>query len=492
MALRILFVAAEYRPLLKVGGLADVIEALPDALVGLGHDVRVLLPRIRGMPRGRRIARLPGIGALREASAAPHLKVWMLDTPALGRRSGIYGDADGAPYPDDAACFADLCRAAVALADDACGLRWRADVVHCHEWQTGLVPPLLQLARVPAASVFTIHNLAQRGLFPAAAAGALGLPAWLMHPDAMEFWGQFAFIKGGLQFADRLTAVSPRYAGEILTPDFGEGLDGALRTRADRLSGILNGLDDTLWNPRTDPLLHVHFSARAAQARRRGRAALLHEIGMRDADAEACTLLGHVGRLVPQKGIDLVLDALPALLQRPLRLVVLGRGEAAIEARLRAAALAHPGRIVARIGFDDALAHRIYAGADAFLMPSRFEPCGLSQLSAMRYGAVPVVNPVGGLADTVVDATPRHLDDGSATGFAMRSADTAGLLDAVDRALALHADAGAWPRLVRQAMERRFSWRDSARRYVEVYENARAARGEAYRHPPSMPLRQRG
>lgn len=485
MALRILFVAAEYRPLLKVGGLADVIEALPDALVKLGHDLRVLLPRIRGMPQGRRIARLPGIGVLREAAAAPRFKVWMLDTPALRRRSGIYAEANGAPYADDAACFADLCRAAVAVADDACGLRWRADVVHCHEWQTGLVPPLLQLARVPAASVFTIHNLAQRGLFPARTVGELGLPAWLMHPDALEFWGQCAFIKGGLQFADRLTAVSPRYAGEILTPAFGEGLDGALRARRGRLVGILNGLDDALWNPRTDPLLRARFSARNLHARRQARIALLQELGVRDAQAETRMLLGFVGRLVPQKGIDLVLDALPALLQRPLCLIVLGSGEAATEARLRAAALAHPERLLLRIGFDEGLAHRVYAGIDAFLMPSRFEPCGLSQLSAMRYGAPPIVNPLGGLADTVADATPQRLADGSASGFAMRSADAAGLVEAVDRALALHADAGAWAQLVRQAMQRRFSWRESARRYVEVYAAALVARTEAYRRAPS-------
>ncbi|HEX7113405.1 MAG TPA: glycogen synthase GlgA [Mizugakiibacter sp.] len=490
MALRLLLVAAEYRPLLKVGGLADVIEALPDALVKLGHDVRVLLPRVRGMPQGRRCARLPGIGTLHEAVAAPRFKVWMLDAPALRRRSGIYADANGAPYADDAACFADLCRAAVALADDACGLRWRADVVHCHEWQTGLVPPLLQLARVPAASVFTIHNLAQRGLFPPRAVGELGLPAWLMHPDALEFWGQCAFIKGGLQFADRLTTVSPRYAKEILTPAFGEGLDGALRARGERLVGILNGLDEALWNPRTDPSLPAHFSSRTLRARQRARAALLQELGVREPRDEMRMLLGFVGRLVPQKGIDLVLDALPALLQRPLCLIVLGSGEAATEARLRAAALAQPDRLLVHIGFDEALAHRIYAGIDAFLMPSRFEPCGLSQLSAMRYGAPPIVNPVGGLVDTVVDATPQHLADGRASGFAMRSADAAGLVDAVDRALALRADTDAWMQLARQAMERRFSWRDSAKRYVEVYEAALAARTEAYRRAP--PLRDRG
>lgn len=478
--LKLLFVAAECAPLIKVGGLADVCAALPRTLAALGHDVRVLLPRLRGLPHGRPAARLARLGVVHELDAAPGLVYWLFDSPGWRTRDGVYRRGDGGAYPDDAERFAELAHAAVALADDAGGLDWRPDVVHCHEWHAALAPLLLQLARVPAASVLTIHNLAYQGLFPLETADALGLPGWVKHPEAAEFWGRLSFLKAGLSFADRVTTVSPGYAREILAPAFGEGLDGALRARPDGVAGILNGLDADLWNGNTDPHLAAPLPPGHPERKREAKAALARELGWPDDDAP---LAGVVSRMAAQKGLDLILDALPGLRARGLRLAVLGSGDRTLESRWAMAAHGHPGQVALRIGLDEGLAHRIYAASDLFLMPSRFEPCGLSQMSAMRYGALPVVNPVGGLADSVVDATPQALADGGATGFWMVGADAAGLLSAVDRALALRAEADAWPRLQRQAMARQFDWRESAKQYVAVYRAAMAARG-AWLYPP--------
>lgn len=479
--LKILFVTCEYAPLVKVGGLADVSAALPRALAALGHDVRVLLPRIHGLPRGRPVARLPG-GDAQAIEEAPRLAVWLLDTPGLRVRENPYARHDGQPHADDAARFAELARAAALIADDGCGLDWRPDVVHCQEWHAALTPLLLLLARIPAASVLTVHNLAYRGLFPLGTADALGLPGWVKHPDAAEFWGQLSFLKAGLVFADRVTTVSPGYAREMLTPAFGEGLDGVLRARGDGVAGILNGLDADLWDGNTDPHLAAPLPAGHPERKREAKAALFRELGWRaDAAALAAPLAGVVSRMTAQKGLDRVLDALPALLARGLRLAVLGSGDKALEARWRDAANRHPERIALRIGFDEGLAHRVYAGCDLFLMPSRFEPCGLSQMSAMRYGALPIVNPVGGLADSVTDASPQAIADGVASGFLMASPDAGGLVEALDRALRLWAQPMHWHGVQRLAMARRFDWRESARRYARVYRDALEARGRVLR-----------
>jgi starch synthase len=475
--LRVLFVSTEYAPLLKVGGLADVATALPHALAGLGVDVRVLLPRIQGMPAGRPMARWPDGTTLCRIDTGSGLEPWLLDSPAFQRRSGIYAAPDGRPYDDDPECFAALCRAATAIAADACGLGWQADIVHCNEWQTALVPLLLMQARAPAASVLTIHNLAHQGLFPLEVGARLGLPRWALQSEAAEFWGQLSFLKAGLVFADRLTTVSPGYAAEILTPAFGAGLDGVLHERAGALTGILNGLDEGAWNPHDDPLIQAHFSAERPERKRAAKRALLRELGWHDRDESAdAPLAAVIARLTPQKGIDLVLDALPDLLALGLRVVLLGSGDPALEQRWRTTAQRHPGQVAVRIGFDEPLAHHIYAGGDLLLMPSRFEPCGLAQMIAMRYGAIPVVNPVGGLADTVVDVDQHEMRGGSGNGFWMPSADVAGLLRACERALSLYAEPAQWRQLMRQAMRCRFSWRDSARDYLDVYRSALDAR----------------
>lgn len=470
MSLRILFVSTEYRPLLKVGGLADVSAELPAALAALGHDVRVLLPRIAGMPGGERVARVPGLGQVLEHRDGD-IRLWLLDSPGFRQRSRLYARDDGSPWPDDAERFDELCRVGALLSDDALGLGWRADVVQGNDWGCGLLPLHLILGRVPAASVFAIHNLAHQGLFPLGTGAQLGLPGWVQHPEALEFWGRLSFIKAGLNFADRLVTVSPRYAREIQTPALGEGLDGLLRRRASHLHGILNGIDRRCWDPHRDPALAARFGPGNLAGKARCKRALLDELGF-PADAADAPLAAVVSRLVHQKGIDLVLEALPQLLARGLRLVVLGSGEAGLHEALRAAAARHPDRVAVRFDFDDALARRIYAGSDLFLMPSRSEPCGLGQLIALRYGSVPVVHAVGGLADTVQESESGR----EGNGFRFDQATSPDLCRALDRALRAYSRPKAWQVLVQRALASRFDWKASARAYVDVYRRAIADR----------------
>jgi starch synthase len=479
---KVLFVASEVHPLIKTGGLADVGGSLPPALAALGCDVRVLMPGYRdakaaaGTLRSVGEIRLPrgGTATLLEGTLpGTGVTVWLVDyAPAYDRPGHPYLDARGQPWYDNAPRFALLCRAAAALALGNTAVAWRPDVVHCNDWQTGLTPALLALASARPASVFTIHNLAYQGVFPAGVFSALELPAPLWSADALEFYGQLSFIKGGLAFADRLTTVSPTYAREIQTPENGFGLDGLLKHRADRLSGIVNGIDVDVWDPAKDHYIPEQYSARTPARKQMNKAALQRLCGLpQQSDAP---VLGMVGRLVEQKGIDLVLDAWPMLAQQPLQLVVLGSGESAYEDTWRRLRERHPDRLAVRIGYDEALAHYIEAGADMFLMPSRFEPCGLNQMYSQRYGTIPIVRRVGGLADTVVDASPAALADGSATGIAFEPATPGALAQAVRRALALYADKSAWRGLMRNGMRQDFSWEQSARRYREVYALARS------------------
>lgn len=478
--MRILFVATEVHPYIKVGGLADVAAGLPTALAGLGHEVRVLVPttaaalkraRAQGattlataaadLPRGHRLLEAPLAGA--------RARVWLLDSAALRARSGTpYQDARGRAYPDDALRYDELARVAAGIAAGRITPAWRPDVVHCNEWHTGLVPVHLLLRRTPAACVFTVHNLGYQGLFSAATFATLGLPAWLWHPAALEFHGRMNFMKAGLVFSDRITAVSPGYAREILTPAFGAGLEGVVRQHRDRLSGILNGIDMDAWDPARDAALVTRFDARHLPARDPNRTALRRKSGLPESER---LLLGMVTRLVPQKGVDLVLAALPSLLKLPVDLVVLGSGDPTLEESLMAAARRHPDRIRVRLGHDETLARRIYAGCDAFLMPSRFEPCGLSQLYAMRYGALPVVHRTGGLADTVRDETAAR-----ANGFVFEAPSASALTRAVGRVVALHRRPTTWRRLMKSGMAEDRSWTLSAREYLKVYGLAQSSR----------------
>lgn len=476
--MRILFVASEVSPLMKTGGLGDAVAGLAAALHRRGHDVRVLMPAYADtLARSAAVTEvtsytpppeLQNSRLLALSPGAEEVPVWLLDAPGFSDRPGNpYTDDSGRPVTDNHLRFGALCRAAVAIAGGRALPGWQAELIHCHDWHAGLVPVYAMLERVPAATVFTVHNLGYHGRFPAAALQQLGLPPWLWHYSALEYHGDLSFIKGGLCFADQLTTVSPGYAGEILTPEYGEGLDGVLRARRDRLTGIVNGLDTVTWDPERDPCLDHHYSSARLAGKERCRQALCREFGLEEGQAP---LIAMVGRLTAQKGVDILLDALPSLMDEPLRLIVLGSGEHRYEQALREAALSRPGRMAVHMGYDEPLAHRLIAGTDMVLMPSRFEPCGLVQLQALRYGTVPVVRRTGGLADTVVDATTATVKAGSASGFCFEQASPGALVAGVRRAMNLYCDRDAWNALQRRGMEQDFSWTDSAGRYEHLYQ----------------------
>lgn len=480
---KILFVTSEAHPLVKTGGLADVSGSLPAALQGLGHDVRVVLPAYpAAMERAGRLELvalldLPGtthrVRVLEGRMPDTGVPVWLVDSPAHFDRAGNpYTGPDGHDWPDNAARFALFARAAVALATDRAGLQWRPDVVHCNDWQSGLVPPLLAREAERPATVFTIHNLAYQGLFPWNDFAALDLPGdlWSMH--AMEFHDHLSFIKGGLVFADWLTTVSPTYAREIQTAAFGERLEGVLAGRADRLTGILNGADYTTWDPAHDVYIPHRYTTDTLRHKCDDRTALQNRMGLPQTEGP---VIGMVGRLARQKGVDLVTDALPTLLKRDLQLVVLGSGDRLLETTLRQAARKHPKQVAVHIGYDEGLAHLVEAGSDMFLMPSRYEPCGLNQIYSLRYGTPPIVRRTGGLADTVVDATEAAVKDHTATGFLFGNATPEALLGAIDRALDLFTHPRRWRRLMTTGMAQDFSWSASAGHYLDVYARAATA-----------------
>jgi starch synthase len=396
---------------------------------------------------------------------------YLVDHPAFYDRPGnAYASPDGSEWPDNHRRFGLLGWVAAELARGA-DQRWRPDIVHGHDWHTALAPAYLA-ARPPAEghvpTVFTIHNLAYRGLFPAALFPELALPPGFFSIDGVEFFGMLSFIKAGLYYADRLTTVSPTYAREIQTPAFGWGLDGLLRSRANVLTGILNGVDARFWDPRHDTILPRPYGAEdAVLGKRPAQIALRRRLGLEPIDHSP--LFGVVSRLTPQKGLDLVLAALPEILAGGSRLALLGAGDSDLEHGFTAAAEQHRGRIGVEIGYDESLAHLIIGGADAILVPSRFEPCGLTQLYALRYGTLPVVRRVGGLADTVVEATPANLGEGVATGFAYDDDSPHALMLAVGRAIDLFREPQIWQRMMRRAMTRDFSWEVAARRHIAVY-----------------------
>lgn len=481
---RILFVSAEVQPLMKTGGLADVSANLPAALRARGHDVRILTPAYAGStsrdsathavknfhsPSAHNRDRV--LESRLDKGAVP---VWLFDTPAFNKRRGSpYVNAHGHPYADNAESFNSLCKVAAWIAGNRAGLSWQPDIVHCNEWHTGLVPVWMRLNGIQVASIFTIHNLAYQGLFPRAEFDKLGLPAWLWQHQALEFHDQCSFMKGGLLFADYLTTVSPTFAREILDPGYGEGLDGVLRERADRLQGILNGLDTDTWNPEDDPLLERNYAADSLDAKSANKAAVRTELGLSDGGDEP--LIAVIGRLAHQKGLDELLEALPDLLTLPVQFAILGSGDRRYEQALKKAAAKFRGRLSVHIGFDESLAHRLEAGADMLLMPSRFEPCGLTQMQSLRYGTVPVVARCGGLIDTVTDTTPASLADGSATGFFIDPLSPEEIVAAVQRAVGLFRRPQDWRKLMRQGMQQDFSWEHSARCYESVYHKAVAA-----------------
>jgi starch synthase len=476
--MRILTVASEAVPFAKTGGLADVIGALAAALARLGHDVDVVMPRYRGITTGEQAGRVTvRLGAqVAEAGVwivAPHgnVRTIFIDRPAYFDRDFLYGTA-GQDYPDNPERFAFLAFAALEWAASSSE---RFDVVHTHDWQAGLVPMLLQTGRSPSAlartpAVFTIHNLAYQGVFEASWLPRLGFGWDLMRIDALEYWGRISYLKSGLMFSRMITTVSPRYSREIQAPEFGFGFDGILRYRGSDLVGILNGIDYDQWDPARDPHIPEPYDASNTAGKRAAKRAVLERFGLRtDEAALARPLVGLISRLVDQKGFDLIAEIADEFSRLEASFVLLGSGDRRYEDLWLGLAARHPDRIGTRIGFDEPLAHLLEAGADLFLMPSRFEPCGLNQMYSLRYGTVPVVRAVGGLADTVHNFNPRT---GEGTGFSFDDYSAQALLNTLEWALGIYQDRATWQRIQRDGMKQDFSWDASARQYVKVYERA--------------------
>jgi starch synthase len=473
--MRVLSVASEVFPLVKTGGLADVAGALPPALAPLGIDMRVVIPGYPTVLARKTVAKgktamefadlFGGPARLIEARDGL-LHLCVLEAAHLFQREGgPYGDASGKDWPDNWRRFAALGKAAARLATEG-HAGWKPDLVHAHDWQAALAPVYLAFEEERPATIVTVHNLAFQGQFAAGIFPELSLPARAFSLEGLEYYGSVGFLKGGLALADAITTVSPTYAREIRTAEFGMGLDGLVNARSGVLHGIVNGIDIREWDPASDPQLSANYSVRNLKLRQANR----REIEKRFAlEADDSLLLCIVSRLTWQKGMDVVASAADALAAQGVKLAVLGSGDAAIENNLRAAAARHRGRIGMITGYDEALSHLLQGGCDAILVPSRFEPCGLTQLYGLRYGCIPVVARTGGLADTVIDANFAALSAGVATGIQFDGVEPGVLIEAVQRARELHADGKVWKAMQRAAMKSDVSWTHSAQQYAALY-----------------------
>ena len=464
---------------MQSGGLGEVSRALPAALIEAGVEMRILAPAyaplLEAFPAAKAVAAFPEPGGalaparLLEARAENGTPLLLLDCPPYYLRQGsAYLDAEGKDFADNHLRFGLLSRIAALLACEASPLAWRPEVLHCNDWPCGLAPAHLRfMGGTKAATVMSIHNLAFQGIYPADTLGALGLPPESYAMDGVEYWGKLSFMKAGLHYADRITTVSPRYAEEIQTEAYGYGFAGLLRFRRQALTGILNGIDTRLWNPATDPYLPRRYEFAHLKGKEVCKAALRARFGL---NAEfSMPLFGAVCRITQQKGLDLLLEIGDEVAQLPAQLALLGTGDRGLEAALSDLAQRHPGQFSVRIGFDDALAHLIEAGADIFLMPSRFEPCGLNQMYSLRYGTPPLVRETGGLADTVVDCNEATLADGSANGFVFAEVTAQALLATLRRAAFAWQDKALWRTLQRNGMALDFSWSRAAAAYKNVY-----------------------
>ena len=473
--MRVLSVASEAHPLVKTGGLADVVGSLPPVLAREGVTVRTMIPgygtvldAIKAAESVHDFGPMYGGPVRLLAARAAGADFLVIDAPHLYARFGNpYVGPDGRDWPDNALRFAALAQCAAAVGRGALP-GFVPDVVHAHDWQAGLAPAYLHYAGGPRPrTVMTIHNLAFQGQFPKDLLPVIGLPAHAYAIDGVEYYGTIGYLKAGLALADRITTVSPTYAAEIQTPESGMGMDGLLRRRAGVLSAIINGIDDELWNPATDERLAAPFDLEHLVRRVPNKETLQKRMGL--APERGTFVFGVVSRLTQQKGMDLLLEALPAVLASGAQLAVLGTGDKALEVSFATAGRTAPGRIGTIVGYDEALAHLVQAGADALLIPSRFEPCGLTQLCALRYGAIPVVTRVGGLADTVVDADAAALAAGTATGVQFAPVTRAMLEQAIGRTLSLSRDRTAWRRLQSRAMATDVGWSQPAKRYATLF-----------------------
>ncbi|MEL7344414.1 MAG: glycogen synthase GlgA [Pseudomonadota bacterium] len=465
--MKVLSVASECAPLVKTGGLADVVGALPAALAEQKVDVRTLLPGYPGVMAGlkktkqeARIDDLFGGPATLVYGQHKGVEIYALDAPHLFNRPGsLYMNENGLDWPDNPARFAALCRVGADISAGKIGT-WVPDVAHAHDWQAGLLPYYIKRDGTNVPTVLTIHNIAFQGIAPLYSAGALGIAPDDLTAQVAEYWGQISTLKAGLITADHLTTVSPTYANELMTQEFGMGLDGVLRNRRDDLSGILNGIDLETWSPEDDPLVTTYSTPRGKTANKK---ALREEFGLPEADGPLCVL---VSRLTEQKGLDLLLGALPTLLERGGQLALLGSGDPGIEFAFTS--LESP-NVGVQIGYDEALSHRMMAGGDAILVPSRFEPCGLTQMYGLRYGTLPLVALTGGLADTVIASTPATMARGVATGFQFHPVTSASLSNAFTKLCDVFEAPKVWSKMQRNAMNHPVGWGPSAAAYAALY-----------------------
>lgn len=477
--MRVLHAAAEVFPLAKTGGLGDVTAALLPELNDLGIDARLLLPcYLQAIDRSKNpheVAKLDGLLGLSRvrllSARLPDsmIPIWLVDCPSLyDRAGGIYQNERGEEWPDNALRFALLNHVAAAIASGRVSVNWRPDVMHIHDWHAGLVPLLLaQIAGPQPPTILTIHNLAYQGVFPFEQLRNLGLPEKRETFSALEFFGQLSFLKAGIVTADALTTVSPTYAREILTPEYGCGLDGLLRHRVNCLTGIMNGADYRIWDPAHDPNIAVNFTNRHIAAKQACKIALQQEMGL---NASSDTpLMAFSSRLAHQKMPDIVLEALPATLAEGAHFALVAEGDPIYEARFRELAANHPGQVAVRIGYEEPLAHRLLAGSDMLLHPSRFEPCGLMPIYAMRYGTLPVVRHSGGMADSVVDGIEEAIHCEQATGFVFTHPTAEDLIACIRRTLAVYRQPIVWRKMQLCAMRQDFGWRRPAQAYVELY-----------------------
>ncbi|WP_316859524.1 glycogen synthase GlgA [uncultured Cohaesibacter sp.] len=473
--MNILFVASECSPFVKTGGLADVIGSVPKALEKLGHTIKVLLPAYpqlqKWLKHGDPLLELEDLfgGPARVFSVrAKGLNLLLLEAPHLFDREGtIYLDEEGLDWEDNPIRFGALSLIGAKISLDGIG-GWKPDLVHAHDWQAGLVPVYLrQSGRQAPPSIITIHNVAFQGLFDGAIVSTLGLSPDLFNPDGFEYWGHAGYLKGGLAFADKITTVSPTYAIELLTPDFGMGLEGLLQSRKNDLVGILNGIDMAEWDPETDPVLEKNYNTKSLKRKVANREWLEARFGL-EANPDA-PLFCVISRLTTQKGLDLLLEVIPTIVERGGRLAVLGTGDKRLEAAFVNAAGNMPGKVGVEIGYSEDLSHKMQGGADVVLVPSRFEPCGLTQLYGLRYGTIPVVCRTGGLADTIIDANAASLTMKCATGIQFSPATVEALDQAIHRTCDLFQQPQQWKTMMRRAMTQEIGWDHSAELYADLY-----------------------
>ncbi|MCB2154013.1 glycogen synthase GlgA [bacterium] len=484
--MKILFVSSEVSPFAKTGGLADVVGALPQYLARRGHDVRVVMPLYKSIDTyaHRLIPLLPEIivdwGTDRisgevmrcsHPSSPADVPMYFIAQELLFDRDGLYGEA-GQDYFDNDRRFAFFNFATLWMLK---GLNWSPDVIHLNDWQAGMVAALLKHHPIISEddfyrrirTVFTIHNMAYQGLFHHDMMPRMNLPWYIYNPDGIEFHNQVSTLKAGIVFSDRITTVSPTYAKEIQTEEHGAGMDGVLRLRARELDGILNGIDDDVWNPETDALIPANYSADDTSGKAKCRKALLKQFGIKD--KAGAPVIGMISRLVDQKGFDIVAKAMPEILATGARIVLLGTGEAKHEEFFRSLAARNPGQVGVAIEYNEKTAHLIEAGSDCFLMPSYFEPSGLNQLYSMRYGTIPIVRGVGGLKDSIEHANKKTITAGKATGFVFERYTAGALQQMVKRAVQCYQDQKLWQKLVKDAMTKDFTWDRSAKEYEKVY-----------------------